>query len=99
MIALVAGEVAVRRPDHVVIETASGVGYHVAVLAYLGRYLTVLKDVEEHHLAADECPRHIQRVAEVEEHVPERVNGGGQRGKLDRHAHYCPFDLPASLLA
>jgi holliday junction DNA helicase RuvA len=31
MIALVAGEVAVRRPDHVVVETASGVGYRLSV--------------------------------------------------------------------
>ncbi|MCW2994112.1 MAG: ruvA [Conexibacter sp.] len=33
MIALVAGEVFVRRSDHVVIETASGVGYRLAVSA------------------------------------------------------------------
>ena len=33
MIALVAGEVAVRRADHVVIETASGVGYRLNVSA------------------------------------------------------------------
>jgi Holliday junction DNA helicase RuvA len=33
MIALIAGEVAVRRGDHVVIETASGVGYRLAVSA------------------------------------------------------------------
>ncbi|MEA2306298.1 MAG: holliday junction helicase RuvA [Solirubrobacteraceae bacterium] len=33
MIALVAGEVAVRRGDHVVVETASGVGYRLAVSA------------------------------------------------------------------
>jgi Holliday junction DNA helicase RuvA len=33
MIALVAGDVFVRRPDHVVIETASGVGYRLAVSA------------------------------------------------------------------
>jgi Holliday junction DNA helicase RuvA len=33
MIALVAGDVAVRRPDHVVIETSGGVGYRVAVSA------------------------------------------------------------------
>jgi Holliday junction DNA helicase RuvA len=33
MIALVAGDVAVRRPDHVVIATASGVGYRLAVSA------------------------------------------------------------------
>ena len=33
MIALVAGEVAVRRPDHVVLETAGGVGYRLAVSA------------------------------------------------------------------
>jgi len=33
MIALVAGEVFVRRPDHVVVETASGVGYRLAVSA------------------------------------------------------------------
>jgi holliday junction DNA helicase RuvA len=31
MIALVAGDVAVRRPDYVVIETAGGVGYRLAV--------------------------------------------------------------------
>jgi Holliday junction DNA helicase RuvA len=31
MIALVAGEVAVRRPDHVVVETPGGVGYRLAV--------------------------------------------------------------------
>jgi Holliday junction DNA helicase RuvA len=31
MIALIAGEVAVRRPDHVVVETAGGVGYRLAV--------------------------------------------------------------------
>jgi len=31
VIALVAGDVAVRRPDHVVIETASGVGYRLGV--------------------------------------------------------------------
>jgi holliday junction DNA helicase RuvA len=31
VIALVAGEVAVRRPDHVVVETAGGVGYRLAV--------------------------------------------------------------------
>jgi Holliday junction DNA helicase RuvA len=31
MIALVAGRVAVRRPDHVVLETASGVGYRLNV--------------------------------------------------------------------
>jgi Holliday junction DNA helicase RuvA len=33
MIALVAGEVFVRRSDHVVVETASGVGYRLAVSA------------------------------------------------------------------
>ena len=31
MIALVGGEVAVRRADHVVIETAGGVGYRLSV--------------------------------------------------------------------
>jgi len=33
MIALVAGEVVVRRADHVVVETASGIGYRLAVSA------------------------------------------------------------------
>ena len=33
MIALVAGEVVVRRPDHIVLETAGGVGYRLAVSA------------------------------------------------------------------
>jgi Holliday junction DNA helicase RuvA len=31
VIALIGGEVAVRRPDHVVVETAGGVGYRLAV--------------------------------------------------------------------
>jgi len=39
MIALVAGEVHVRRPDHVVIETASGVGYRLAVSAETLRHV------------------------------------------------------------
>ena len=33
MIALIAGDVVVRRPDHVVVETASGVGYRLNVSA------------------------------------------------------------------
>jgi holliday junction DNA helicase RuvA len=33
VIALIAGEVAVRRGDHVIVETASGVGYRLAVSA------------------------------------------------------------------
>lgn len=39
MIALIAGEVHVRRPDHVVIETASGVGYRLAVSAETLRHV------------------------------------------------------------
>ncbi len=39
MIALVAGEVAVRRPDHVVVETASGVGYRLSVSAETLRHV------------------------------------------------------------
>lgn len=39
MIALVAGDVAVRRPDHVVLETASGVGYRLAVSAETLRHV------------------------------------------------------------
>jgi Holliday junction DNA helicase RuvA len=39
MIALVAGVVAVRRPDHVVVETASGVGYRLAVSAETLRHV------------------------------------------------------------
>jgi Holliday junction DNA helicase RuvA len=34
MIALVSGDVAVRRPDHVVVDTASGVGYRLNVSAH-----------------------------------------------------------------
>ncbi len=33
MIALIAGDVAVRRADHVVVETSGGVGYRLAVSA------------------------------------------------------------------
>jgi holliday junction DNA helicase RuvA len=39
MIALIAGEVSVRRPDHVVVETASGVGYRLAVSAETLRHV------------------------------------------------------------
>ena len=39
VIALVAGEVAVRRPDHVVVETAGGVGYRLAVSAETLRHV------------------------------------------------------------
>jgi Holliday junction DNA helicase RuvA len=39
VIALVGGEVAVRRPDHVVIETSGGVGYRLAVSAETLRHV------------------------------------------------------------
>jgi holliday junction DNA helicase RuvA len=39
MIALVAGDVAVRRADHIVVETASGVGYRLAVSAETLRHV------------------------------------------------------------
>jgi holliday junction DNA helicase RuvA len=39
MIALVAGDVVVRRPDHVVVETASGVGYRLNVSAETLRHV------------------------------------------------------------
>jgi holliday junction DNA helicase RuvA len=39
VIALVAGDVAVRRPDHVVVETSGGVGYRLAVSAETLRHV------------------------------------------------------------
>jgi holliday junction DNA helicase RuvA len=39
VIALVSGDVAVRRPDHVVVETAGGVGYRLAVSAETLRHV------------------------------------------------------------
>ena len=39
MIALVSGEVVVRRPDHVVLDTAGGVGYRLAVSAETLRHV------------------------------------------------------------
>lgn len=42
MIALVAGDVAVRRPDHVVVETASGVGYRLAVSSETLRHVPAI---------------------------------------------------------
>jgi Holliday junction DNA helicase RuvA len=53
MIALVAGEVAVRRSDHVVLETAGGVGYRLAVSAETLRQVPALgRPVSLHtHLA------------------------------------------------
>jgi Holliday junction DNA helicase RuvA len=42
VIALVAGDVAVRRPDHVVIETSGGVGYRLAVSAETLRHVPAI---------------------------------------------------------
>jgi Holliday junction DNA helicase RuvA len=39
MIALVSGEVAVRRPGHVIVETASGIGYGLSVSAHTLRHV------------------------------------------------------------
>ena len=44
MIALVAGDVVLRRPDHVVIETASGVGYRLHVSAETLRHVPAVGD-------------------------------------------------------
>ncbi|MBI5104883.1 MAG: Holliday junction branch migration protein RuvA [Solirubrobacterales bacterium] len=49
MIALVAGDVAVRRPDHVVIETASGVGYRLSVSAETLRHVPAVGHVVSLH--------------------------------------------------
>jgi Holliday junction DNA helicase RuvA len=39
MIALVSGEVAVRRPGHVIVETESGIGYRLSVSAHTLRHV------------------------------------------------------------
>ncbi len=49
MIALVAGTVAVRRPDHVVIETTSGVGYRLNVSAETLRHVPAAGEVVSLH--------------------------------------------------
>ena len=49
MIALVAGEVAVRRPDHVVVETAAGVGYRLAVSTETLRQVPAVGDAGSLH--------------------------------------------------
>jgi Holliday junction DNA helicase RuvA len=56
MIALVSGEVAVRRPDHVVVDTASGVGYRLHVSAHTLRQVPAVgADVRLHaHLVVRE---------------------------------------------
>jgi Holliday junction DNA helicase RuvA len=49
VIALVAGEVAVRRPDYVVVQTAGGVGYRLAVSAETLRHVPAVgRDVVLH---------------------------------------------------
>jgi Holliday junction DNA helicase RuvA len=44
VIALVAGDVVLRRPDHVVVETASGVGYRLHVSAETLRHVPAVGD-------------------------------------------------------
>ncbi len=49
MIALVAGRVAVRRPDHVVVETASGVGYRLNVSSETLRHVPAAREAVSLH--------------------------------------------------
>jgi Holliday junction DNA helicase RuvA len=69
VIALVAGQVAVRRPDHVVVETASGVGYRLAVSAETLRHVpSVGTDVSLHaHLIVRDDALNLYGFATEEE--------------------------------
>jgi hypothetical protein len=58
---------------------------HVTVLTDLRRDLPVLDLMQQHHLPADESPRHVQLVAEVEERVPQLVDRRRQGGQLDHY--------------
>ena len=66
MIALVAGEVAVRRPDHVVVETAGGVGYRLAVSAETLRHVPAVgKDVSLHAHTILRDPTNAEPITEI----------------------------------
>jgi Holliday junction DNA helicase RuvA len=69
VIALVAGQVAVRRPDHVVVETASGVGYRLAVSAETLRHVPAVgADVTLHaHLIVRDDALNLYGFAAEEE--------------------------------
>jgi Holliday junction DNA helicase RuvA len=69
VIALVAGQVAVRRPDHVVVETASGVGYRLAVSAETLRHVPAVgSDVSLHaHLIVRDDALNLHGFATEEE--------------------------------
>jgi hypothetical protein len=47
----------------------------------------MLKGMEKHHLPANQRPRHIQLIGQVQEHFPELVHRISQGWQNDRPAH------------
>jgi Holliday junction DNA helicase RuvA len=105
MIALVAGDVAVRRADHVVIETAGGVGYRLAVSAETLRHVPAVGlPVSLHaHLVARDDALQLYGFATEEERdlflLLLAVQGVGPKVALAILSGGSPRDLGAALAA
>ncbi|MCU0257600.1 MAG: Holliday junction branch migration protein RuvA [Solirubrobacteraceae bacterium] len=105
MIASVAGEVLVRRPDHVVLETAGGVGYRLSVSAETLRHVPALgQPVSLHaHLVLRDDGMHLYGFAAEEERdlflLLLGVQGVGPKVALAVLSGGTPRDLLAALAA
>lgn len=105
MIALVAGEVAVRRADHVVLETAGGVGYRLAVSAETLRQVPALgRPVSLHtHLVLRDDTIQLHGFATEEERdlflLLLGVQGVGPKVALAILSGGSPRELAAALAA
>lgn len=105
MIALVAGEVAVRRADHVVLETAGGVGYRLAVSAETLRQVPALgRPVSLHtHLVLRDDTIQLYGFSSEEERdlflLLLGVQGVGPKVALAILGGGSPRDLAAALAA
>lgn len=105
MIASVAGEVLVRRPDHVVLETAGGVGYRLSVSAETLRHVPAVgQPVSLHaHLVVRDDAMHLHGFAAEEERdlflLLLGVQGVGPKVALAVLSGGTPRDLVGALAA
>lgn len=103
MIALVGGEVVVRRADHVVLETAGGVGYRLAVSSETLRQVPAVgRPVSLHtHLVVRDDAMHLYGFATEEERdlflLLLGVQGVGPKVALAVLGNGSPRELAASL--
>ena len=105
MIASVAGDVVVRRPDHVVLETAGGVGYRLAVSAETLRHVPAVGQPVslQSHLVLRDDGMHLYGFAAEEERdlflLLLGVQGVGPKVALAILSGGTPRELASALAA